>query len=323
MTSQKNIQQQLTLSDELVGMRLDQALATLLTDCSRTQIQEWIKNGEITVNGLKAKTKTTVLGGESVIVNAFLKAQPEHTPCAMDLDIVYEDEAILVLNKPAGLVVHPAAGHYSDTLLNALIHHAPALQQLPRAGIVHRLDKDTSGLLVIAKTHEAHLSLSTQLKSKNVTRIYQAIVAGVLISGGTIEAAMERHPRHRKKMAVMDTGKPAVTHYRIMDRYRAHTRIKVQLETGRTHQIRVHMAHIHHAVLGDQTYGGRLQLPKGATPPLVEMLRSFKRQALHAYELGFIHPVTREPVTFTAPLPQDMEELISVLKTDASQMGTV
>lgn len=311
------IQHTIIIPDHLGGMRLDQALAKLLPDYSRTQLQNWIKNGEITVDGKTAKARDSVLGGETIILSAMQKPQPLWDAEAIALDIVYEDDALLVINKPVGMVVHPAAGHASSTLLNALLHHAPVLRELPRAGILHRLDKDTSGLLVIAKTQTALMKLNKQLKARTMTRIYQAIVLGVLTSGGCIDEPIGRHPIKRKTMAVIETGKPAVTHYRVMERYRAYTRIKVQLETGRTHQIRVHMAHTHHPLLGDQTYGGRLQLPKGATPELIQQLRQFKRQALHACELGLIHPVTEQPLTWEAPLPEDMKELIEVLKRDA------
>jgi 23S rRNA pseudouridine1911/1915/1917 synthase len=310
------IQHSLVISEELVGSRLDQALASLLPEYSRTQIQDWIKNGEILLDGKPAKTRTQVFGGEKVTIEAEMKAQPTWKAQPIALNIIYEDDAILVINKPIGMVVHPAAGNYEGTLLNALLHHAPELQNLPRAGIIHRLDKDTSGLLVIAKTQPALMNLTKQLKQRKISRIYQAVVCGVMTSGGTVDEPIGRHPVNRKRMSISDTGKPAVTHYRVMDRYRAHTRIKVQLETGRTHQIRVHMAHIYFPILGDQTYGGRLQLPKGATPELVIMLRKFKRQALHAFELAFIHPVSQEEVSFQAPLPKDMEELVDVLKED-------
>lgn len=313
------IQHDTIIPDDLSAMRLDQALAKLLPEYSRTQLQEWIKNGNLLLDGKPAKARMMVLGGEKITIDATRKAQPVFTAQPIDLDIIYEDDALLIINKPIGMVVHPAPGNLENTLLNALLHHAPELQQLPRAGIIHRLDKDTSGLLVIAKTQPALMNLTKQLKARTISRIYQAVVCGVMTSGGTVDEPIARHPITRKRMAVMDTGKTAITHYRVMERFRCHTRIKVQLETGRTHQIRVHMAHIHFPILGDPTYGGRLQLPKGATPELVKMLRQFKRQALHATELGFIHPVTQEPVTFHAPIPADMEELIAVLKDDTKQ----
>lgn len=306
-----------TIPNELGGRRLDVAATQLLPDYSRTQVQEWIKQANLTLNGKAAKTKTLVFGGETLELTASLKPQPSYEAEPIDLNIIYEDEALLVINKPAGLVVHPAASILKGTLLNALLHYAPELQNLPRAGIIHRLDKDTSGLLVIAKTPAAYKDLTKQLKARTVTRIYQAIACGLLTSGGIVDEPIARHPISRKRMAIVETGKPAITHFRIMEKYRAHTRIKVQLETGRTHQIRVHMQYIQHPLLGDPVYGGRLQLPKGATPALIDILRQFKRQALHAYELGLVHPTTRELMTWQAPLPDDLEKLIAILKDDA------
>ena len=312
------IQRTLTIAPELGGMRLDQALVKSLPEYSRTQIQEWIKLGAITLDGSPTKARVTVIGGETVTIDAERKAQPTWEAEDITLNIVYEDDDVLVINKPAGMVVHPAAGNFNSTLLNALLHHAPQLQKLPRAGIVHRLDKDTSGLLVIAKTPAAHMSLTQQIKERAITRIYQTIVYGLMTSGGTVDAPIARHPILRKRMAVMEeTGKPAITHYRLIEKYRAHTRIKVQLETGRTHQIRVHMAHIHYPILGDPTYGGRLQLPKAASPQLIAAMRNFKRQALHACELSFIHPVTQKQITCQAPLPEDMQDLVKILKQDS------
>jgi 23S rRNA pseudouridine1911/1915/1917 synthase len=315
------IQQTIVIPDDLGGMRLDQAAVKLLPDYSRTQIQTWIKEGELTLNGEPTKARTVVMGGETVALCGAIKPQPVWDAQAITLDIIYEDDSLLVINKPIGMVVHPGAGHANNTLLNALLHHAPTLQQLPRAGIVHRLDKNTSGLLAIAKTSNALTSLTKQLKARSITRLYQAIVSSVLTSGGSIDQPIGRHPIKRKTMTVIETGKPAITHYRVIERYRAHTRIKVQLETGRTHQIRVHMAYAGYPVLGDQTYGGRLQLPKGATPELIQKLREFKRQALHAVELSLTHPVTQKTLTWQAPLPEDMQELIAVLKQDAEHIG--
>jgi 23S rRNA pseudouridine1911/1915/1917 synthase len=305
------------IPDQHVHERLDQALAKLMPDYSRTQIKLWLESGAILVNNHPAKGKIKVKGGETIVVAATLKEQPAWQAEALPLNIVHEDEALIILNKPAGLVVHPGAGNANHTLLNALIYHVPALQQLPRAGILHRLDKDTSGLLVIAKTPAALRNLSQQLKKRLIEREYQAIAAGTIISGGRIEAPIARHPIHRKRMAVIETGKEAITHYRVMEKYRAHTRLSVKLETGRTHQIRVHLAYIHHAIVGDATYGSRVQLPKGITPALMQTLRQFKRQALHAFALGLTHPVTGEFIRWEAQLPTDMDELITVLRTDA------
>jgi 23S rRNA pseudouridine1911/1915/1917 synthase len=313
----EKIHYQLIILDNLAGMRLDQALAKLLPDHSRTQIKTWLDNGNIMLDKDSPKAKTIVIGGELVVIDAEIKSSHQIFEAqAIPLRIIDEDDQYLVIDKPAGMVVHPAAGNFSQTLLNALLHYLPDLQKLPRAGIIHRLDKDTSGLLIVAKTPLALKQLSQQLKARTLTRIYQAIINGILVSGGTINEPIARHPLQRTKMSVQDTGKEAITHYRVIERYRAHTRIKVQLETGRTHQIRVHMAHAHHPILGDPTYGGRLQLPKGATPELINMLRNFKRQALHACELQFAHPLTGKLITCTAPLPVDMQELIKVLKYD-------
>ena len=316
---QQNIEHTLIIPDELGGMRLDQALTKLLPDYSRTQIQDWIKEAHILVNGNASKARERVLGGETIHLTAVRKEQPQWEAQPITLDIVYEDEALLVINKPVGMVVHPAAGNPNNTLLNALLHHAPALQSLPRAGIIHRLDKDTSGLLVIAKTHNALSNLSLQMKKRTITRIYQAVVNGIMLSGGTVDKPIGRHPIQRKRMAIMDNGKPAITHFRLIERFRDHTRIKIQLETGRTHQIRVHMASIRHPIVGDQVYAGRLQLPKGASPALIKALREFKHQALHACELGLTHPVTHQQMSWQAPLPDDMQALIATLKEDTEQ----
>lgn len=308
-----------TIPDTLRGKRLDQALAILLPDYSRTQIQEWIKNAHVTVNNKPCKPRNTLVGGEEIVIEAQQKIQPAWQAQPIELDVIYEDDSLLVINKPIGMVVHPAAGNPDNTLLNALLHHATQLKDLPRAGIIHRLDKNTSGLLIIAKTKQALIRLTHQMKSRKITRIYQAVICGLLTSGGIINEPIGRHPIHRKRMTVTDMGKPSVTHFRIVERYRNHTRIKVQLETGRTHQIRVHMAHIRYPILGDPTYGGRLQLPRGASSALIEKLRTFKHQALHASELTLIHPVTQKTLTWQAPLPDDMQELIRVLKNDVNQ----
>lgn len=313
----RKIQYTITLPDELAGMRLDQAIARLLPEYSRSLIQEWIKTSTLKLNDTATKTRTIVLGGEIVTIDAMPKIQPAYEPQDIALDIIFEDEAILIINKAAGMVVHPAAGNPNSTLLNALLHHCPELNQLPRAGIIHRLDKDTTGLLIIAKTPQSLKFLTAKLKARAISRIYQAIVAGSIISGGVVDAPIDRHPIHRKRMAVIETGKMAITHYRVMERYRAYTRIRVQLETGRTHQIRVHMAYIHHPLLGDQVYAGRLHLPKGASSELIDQLRKFKRQALHASEIELEHPTTHEKMSWKIPLPEDMKELINVLKKDA------
>lgn len=307
----------LIIPDELADERLDVALSQLMPEYSRTQIKLWIDDGLVTVNDVVVKAKTRIASGDTVSVCPVLKPTPTWVAQPIPLTVVYEDEAVLVINKPVGLVVHPGAGNEHSTLLNALLHHAPELKDLPRAGILHRLDKDTSGLLIIAKTAAALKHLGKQLDERTIVREYQAVVYGELISGGTVDAPIDRHPLQRKRMAVSDTGKHAVTHYRVMERYRSMTRLKVKLETGRTHQIRVHMHHIRHPIAGDPAYGGRVQLAKGMSEDLILCLRQFKRQALHAFAVSFVHPVTEEIVSFEAELPDDMKHLIKTLREDS------
>ena len=314
----QQIQLSAQVSDQQAGQRLDQVAAELFPDFSRSRLQTWIKSGELTVNGKSCKPREKVIGGEQLAIDAELEAEQSWEAQPIDLDIVYEDDHLLVINKPAGLVVHPAAGNRDSTLLNALLHHSPELATIPRAGIVHRIDKDTTGLLVVAKTLKAHSSLVNQLQEKTAFREYEAIVQGVMTGGGMVDEPIGRHPSQRTKQAVTHSGKPAVTHYRLIERFRAHTHIRVQLETGRTHQIRVHMAHIQYPLLGDPTYGGRLRLPKGATPELIEALRQFKRQALHARKLGVQHPDTGEYCEWEVPLPEDFRAMIKVLREDAA-----
>ncbi len=296
------------------GMRFDQVASELFPDFSRSRLQSWIKDGQLTVDGRIAKPKDKLIGGETLALDAELEAQGEWEAEDIDLDIVYEDEDLLVINKQAGLVVHPAAGNYTGTLVNALLHHVPDLVNLPRAGIVHRLDKETTGLMVVAKTLEAHTDLVAQLADRTVSREYQAIAVGAMTGGGTVNAPMGRHPIQRKLMAVLSAGgKRAITHYRVIKRYPHHTHIKVNLETGRTHQIRVHMAHIGFPLVGDQTYGNRFKIPKGANPHLIDALKNFPRQALHAARLGLEHPGSGEYVEWTAPLPPDFQNLVAAL----------
>lgn len=296
--------------------RLDQALAKLLPAYSRTQIQHWINTGKVLINGQPAKAKYKVKGDEKVELDACAKPETTWQAQPIPLNIVHEDDDLIIINKPPGLVVHPGAGNTESTLLNALLFHAPVLKKMPRAGILHRLDKDTSGLMVIAKTPAALRSLAQQLKKRTLSREYQAIVYGKVISGSTIDAPIDRHPLQRKKMAIVDTGRQAVTHYRVAEKYRNHTRLKLKLETGRTHQIRVHLCHIRHPIVGDATYGGRVQLSKNMTSSLIERLRGFKRQALHAFALGFVHPSTQEEVRFEIELPDDMLQLMTALRED-------
>ncbi|WP_323847387.1 23S rRNA pseudouridine(1911/1915/1917) synthase RluD [Microbulbifer magnicolonia] len=301
----------------LAGHRLDQAAAELIPDYSRARLQSWIKGGQLTVNGAAARPKDKLFGGEQLRLRAELEPQGEWLAQALDLEIVYEDESLLVINKPAGLVVHPAAGNPDNTLLNGLLHHCPDLAKIPRAGIVHRLDKDTSGLMVVAKTLPAQADLVDQLKERSVSREYDALVQGRITAGGTVDAPMGRHRQNRLKMAVLDFGgKEAITHYRVQERFRAHTLLRCKLETGRTHQIRVHMAHIHHPLLGDPLYGGRPKLPPEAAPELVAALQQFPRQALHAAELALLHPVTGEEMHWCAPMPADMLQLLDLLRAD-------
>lgn len=315
------IQHSIIIPAELSGMRLDQAVAKILPEYSRALIQKWIKNGNLLLNQEEVKPKTIIYGEEAVTLEAILEPQAEWSAQPLPLNIVYEDEAILVINKPTGVIVHPGNGNPDHTLLNALLYHAPELKLLPRAGIVHRLDKDTTGLLVIGKTLAAHSSLSKQLKARTIRREYQAIVNGSMISGGTIEAPIARHSLLRKRMAVIDTGRPAITHYRVAEKFRDHTRLKVQLETGRTHQIRVHMAYIQHPIIGDPVYGGRLKLPKSATSVLISALRQFKRQALHAEELELMHPMTGEIMQWQAEVPPDFADLLKCLREDTQNFN--
>ncbi len=309
--------------DHLNGERLDKVLSELLPDYSRSRLQQWIKQGLVTVDDEARRPRDKVYAGDLITFQREeALAQLEEgdwQPQAIHFETVYEDEQIIVVNKPVGLVVHPGAGNPEGTLVNALLHHTPALARLPRAGIVHRLDKETSGLLVVARTLEAHTSLVEQLQARAFEREYRAIVYGVLTAGGTVDAPIGRHPRQRTRQAVVNGGKEAVTHYRVLERFRAHSFIKCMLETGRTHQIRVHMAHLHHPLVGDPLYGGRLKIPAGATPLLAEALRGFKRQALHAMRLGLTHPATGEFMSWEAPLPADMERLLEILREDASQ----
>lgn len=307
---------------QMAGMRLDQALAELFSDYSRARLQHWIRDGRVRLDGRRPRPRDKVLGGEQVELEPVLEVEAPHAPEAIPLDILHEDEHLLVLDKPAGLVVHPAAGNREGTLLNALLHHAPELAAVPRAGIVHRLDKDTTGLLVVARTLTAQHRLVAQLQARALKREYQAVVVGCVTAGGTVDAPIGRHPVDRKRMAVVPgRGKPALTHYRVGERYRGHTRLRVQLETGRTHQIRVHMAHLRYPLLGDPVYGGRLRLPPGASEDLIDVLRGFRRQALHAWRLGLSHPAGGEWMQWEAPLPADLHELIQALRADAEADG--
>lgn len=298
----------------LFGQRFDQVASELFPEFSRSRLQSWIRDGQLTLNGRIAKPKDKVIGGEMLALNAELEAQGTWEPEPIQLNIVHEDDHLMVINKPAGLVVHPAAGNHTGTLLNALLNHAPDLINLPRAGIVHRLDKETTGLMVVAKTLHAHTDLVEQLADRTVSREYEAVAVGAMTGGGTVDAPMGRHPTQRKLMAVLSHGgKRAVTHYRVQTRFPHHTHIRVKLETGRTHQIRVHMAHIGFPLIGDPVYGKRFKIPKGASNELIEALKSFPRQALHAATLGLEHPASGEYTEWSAPVPDDMKALLRAL----------
>ncbi|HEJ5087345.1 TPA: 23S rRNA pseudouridine(1911/1915/1917) synthase RluD [Pseudomonas aeruginosa] len=301
---------------ELGGQRLDQIAAQLFPEHSRSRLAGWIKDGRLTVDGAVLRPRDIVHSGAQLVLEAEQEAQGEWLAQDIELEIVYEDEHILVIDKPAGLVVHPAAGHQDGTLLNALLYHVPDIANVPRAGIVHRLDKDTTGLMVVAKTLEAHTKLVAQLQARSVSRIYEAIVIGVITSGGTIDAPIGRHGVQRQKMAVVDAGKVAVSHYRVLERFRAHTHTRVKLETGRTHQIRVHMSHIGYPLVGDPVYGGRFRIPPMASQTLVQTLREFPRQALHARFLELDHPATGVRMKWESPLPEDFLWLLSLLRQD-------
>ena len=286
----------------------------MFPEFSRARLQSWIRSGQLLLDGNTARPRDTVHAGCELILTAELQSEVSWVAQSLPLDILYEDEELLVINKPAGLVVHPGAGNQHGTLVNALLSHRPALESVPRGGIVHRLDKETSGLLVVAGTLNAHRSLVAQLQKKDVQREYFAIVRGVPSGGGRIEAAIGRHPRQRTRMAVVpNSGKPAVTHYRIAQRFAQYTALNVQLETGRTHQIRVHMAHRGYPLLGDPVYGGRFQLPRGCSDRLTDTLRGFRRQALHARRLSFVHPGSGDLCDFESPLAEDLQALLTVL----------
>jgi 23S rRNA pseudouridine1911/1915/1917 synthase len=298
------------------GMRLDQIAALAFPDYSRSRLKTWIQDGDLTVDKQTLRPRDKLYGGETLEVNTKIERQQRWQPQAIDLDLVFEDEHILVLNKPAGLVVHPAAGHHDGTLLNALLHHAPQLNAVPRAGIVHRLDKDTTGLMVVAKTIPAQTDLVSQLQERTMGREYEAVAQGVLTGGGVVDEPMARHSRNRQKMAVAPLGKPATTHYRVLQRFRSHTHLRLKLETGRTHQIRVHMAHINYPLLGDPLYGGRMRLPKGCDEDLLDCLRAFRRQALCAKRLELTHPYTHQDMEWEVDLPADMQALLLELERD-------
>ncbi|CRH30503.1 Ribosomal large subunit pseudouridine synthase D [Pantoea ananatis] len=313
----QQVQLTATVSESQLGQRLDQTLAELFPDYSRSRIKEWILNQRVSVNGtVTDKPKEKVLGGERVTIDAEIEEEQRWEPQNIPLDIVYEDEDIIVINKPRDFVVHPGAGNPDGTVLNALLHHYPAIADVPRAGIVHRLDKDTTGLMVVAKTVPAQTHLVDALQRREITREYEAVAIGTMTAGGTVDEPISRHSTKRTHMSVHPMGKPAVTHYRIMEHFRAHTRLRLRLETGRTHQIRVHMSHINHPLVGDPLYGGRPRPPKGASEDFITTLRGFDRQALHATMLRLYHPISGIEMEFHAAIPQDMIDLIDALKAD-------
>jgi 23S rRNA pseudouridine1911/1915/1917 synthase len=311
------IQHRDTVPESCLGKRFDQTLAEMFPDYSRSRLKEWILAGHVTVDGLVVdRPREKMFGGEDVAIDTEVESEVRFQAQDLPLNIVYEDDDILVINKPAGFVVHPGAGNPDGTVLNALLHHCPQLDVVPRAGIVHRLDKDTTGLMVVAKTIAAQTNLVESLQAREITREYEAIASGIMTAGGLVDQPIGRHATKRTHMAVTFSGRPSVTHYRVMEKFRLHTRLRLRLETGRTHQIRVHMAHITHSLVGDPVYGGRPRPPKNASEELREMLRQFKRQALHAAMLSLYHPITGVQMTWHADVPEDMVALADMLRKD-------
>jgi 23S rRNA pseudouridine1911/1915/1917 synthase len=310
------LQLQTTIPEELAGKRLDQALSQLYPEHSRSRIQSWIKVGDVSVNNIIYRQRDKVNIGDIIEINTEINNLEHHLAETIQLNILYEDEALIIINKPAGLVVHPGAGNPNHTLVNGLLNFDETLGAVPRAGIIHRLDKETTGILVVARTLESHTDLVNQLQKRNIKREYQTIVCGQLTSGGSIENKMGRHPKQRIKMAVTNNGKTATTHYRIIKKYQHYTHLHVQLETGRTHQIRVHMSHLKHPIVGDPVYGSNNSIRKGVDPALRDFITNFNRQALHAYSLELIHPVTKKEMQFIAELPEDIKTLIDALDKD-------
>jgi len=302
---------------EMAGIRLDRALCVLFPAYSRARLQHWIRCGRATVDARSPRPRDLVRGGERVELYAEAEPDERWTPEPLPLPVIHQDDDIMVVDKPHGLVVHPGAGNRSGTLVNALLHRDAWLSAIPRAGVVHRLDKDTSGLLVVARSLRAHKSLVDQIRTRSMRREYEAVVSGVVTAGGRIEAPVGRHPTQRTRMAVVPSGRPATTHYRVLRRFRAHTHLRLRLESGRTHQIRVHMAHAGFPLLGDPVYGGRPRPPARCASRLMRALESFRRQALHAAALEFRHPEDGRVLAFEAPLPPDLEELLAALAEDA------
>jgi 23S rRNA pseudouridine1911/1915/1917 synthase len=318
MPSQEHIKLQAVVPEESDGERLDVVASSVFSQYSRSRLQQWIKSGGLTVNGAVLKPKEKIFAGQELLVDVVLETPDEADKAQkIDIDIVFEDDSIMIINKPVGMVVHPGAGNADNTLMNALLFYCPQLTHVPRAGIVHRLDKDTSGIMVVAKTLDAHNSLVEQLQAREMGRQYYAIVQGVLTAGGTVDAPIGRHPHNRQKQSVLQSGgKDAITHYRVVKKFRSHTLVRCQLETGRTHQIRVHMAHVRFPLLGDKLYAGRSRIPKASGPEFLQALQQFPRQALHAFKLELVHPVTDQICEWEVDMPQDMQDLVEALKQD-------
>ena len=310
----RKIQLEIVIPEKFKGKRLDLALSKLFPEHSRSRIQSWIKAGEVEVNNSKYKQRNVVNSGDIIKINTTLKSIDKNQAEHISLDVIHEDKAIIILNKPAGLVVHPGAGNQKHTLVNALLHFDEKLDVLPRAGIIHRLDKDTTGIMIIARTIESYTYLVNELQERNIKRNYKAIICGQLVAGGVIENKIGRHPVHRTKMAVTDKGKLATTHYRIIKKFQHYTYLDIQLGTGRTHQIRVHMNNEKHPIIGDPLYGKNTFIKKGIDASLREFIKNFKRQALHAYNLEFTHPVSKKIISLNAELPDDMNNLIKILE---------
>ena len=314
----ETVQRRVLVPAELAGRRLDQAAAELLPEYSRSRLKAWIDSGELTVGGAPAEPKRKMKGGEELVLSATLAAAVPVVSEPIPLTIRYQDDALLVIDKPAGLVVHPGAGNPTGTLQNALLHFDARLAALPRAGLIHRLDKDTSGLLIVARSLEAQHRLSASLERREIHRTYRAVTQSVLTGGGTVDAPIGRHPRDRLRMAIVDSGRPAVSRYRVIERFRAHSHVEVELETGRIHQIRVHMASLRAPLVGDPLYGGRPRFPRQPTDRLRAALERFPRQALHAVRLELAHPLTDATVRVESPLPADIEGLLAALRDDAA-----
>ena len=310
----RKIQLEIVIPEKFKGKRLDLALSKLFPEHSRSRIQSWIKAGEVEVNNSKYKQRNVVNSGDIIKINTTLKSIDKHQAEHIGLDVIHEDKAIIILNKPAGLVVHPGAGNQKHTLVNALLHFDEKLDVLPRAGIIHRLDKDTTGIMIIARTIESYTYLVNELQKRNIKRNYKAIICGQLVAGGVIENKIGRHPVHRTKMAVTDKGKLATTHYRIIKKFQHYTYLDIQLGTGRTHQIRVHMNNEKHPIIGDPLYGKNTFIKKGIDASLREFIKNFKRQALHAYNIEFTHPISKKIISLKAELPDDMNNLIKILE---------